>query len=118
MPAYVEEAQWIRIPEVSQECFSSSLLLQVHTMFPHDFWFLLGGLCKPELLIPVLASEDESTPQLVATNCFRKDKGKLANFLSQETPFVKPASRDTEMRRFPFCATSVIRTFALRMPEI
>lgn len=60
--------------QVSQECFSSSLLLQVHTRFVHDLWFCLSGMCKAELLTPVLAREDESTPQLAAPYCFRKNK--------------------------------------------
>lgn len=60
--------------QVSQEYFSSSLFLQVHTRFSHDLWFSPSGVCKAELLIPVLARKDESIPQLVATFCFRKNK--------------------------------------------
>lgn len=59
---------------VSQECFSSRLILQVHTRFSHDLWFCLSAVYKAELLTPVLARKDESTPQLVATFCFRNDK--------------------------------------------
>lgn len=44
---------------VSQKCFGSSLVL--HTRFPHNLGFLLGGLCKAELVIPVFNKKGEST---------------------------------------------------------
>lgn len=61
--------------QLSQKCFSSALVLQVHARFPHDLRFLLSGFCKGELVIPFLRKKKEESTLQPADTCFcRKTK--------------------------------------------